>query len=200
MMGNRSFIRKTRIALVSLLVVSSMTLMGCESDLSTGDSGGGEGTYTASGYEYRADVHEDYASVEYLDATVDINEMKFVRDDFDDQVYLVLEMRFYNDSSRYRSEGEEDTNFYMDRLYKAFVIQAVQDGSVIECRPETEAQSIEEANCYREIDSGRNLDCEMYFPVEPDSPVTVQVLNPDGEDTVMAELVCTPPDEIEDDF
>ena len=49
------------------------------------------------------------------------------------------------------------------------------------------------------IDSGKSLECEMYFPVEPNSPVTIQVLNPDGEDTVMAELTYTP-EEIEEVF
>ncbi len=63
---------------------------------------------------------------------------------------------------------------------------------MIEYRSEAAAVSTEEANCWKLIDSGQSLRCEMYFPVEPDEPVTVQVLNPDGEDTVMAEVTYTP--------
>ena len=149
-------------------------------------------TYTASGNEYRADVREDSASIEYLSAVLDIDDAEFVTDDFDDQTYLVLHMLFRNDSTLYRSEGNEDTRFYYDSLDRAFVILAEQDGEAIEPRDEAEAESFEEENSFKEIDSGQSLYCDLYFPVRPDKPVTVQVLNPDGEDTVMAELTFTP--------
>ena len=137
-------------------------------------------------------VEDGTAYIQYLDATLDIEEAEFIEDDFEEQTYLVLHMDFRNDSTLYRAEGDEDTDFYKDSLDSAFVIQAVQDGNVIECRSEAEADSFEEENCWKKIDSGQSLECEMYFPVEPDSEVTVQVLNPDGEDTVMAELTYAP--------
>lgn len=155
-------------------------------------SGSGEATVTGSGNEYLAVVNDDSAYIEYLDATLDIKEAEFEEDDFDEQTYLKVEMDFMNDSTIYRADGDEDTDFYMDSLTKAFVLQAIQDGNVIEHRSEIEAETIEESNSWRLIDSGKSLECELYFPVEPDSPVTLQVLNPDGEDTVMAELQFTP--------
>ena len=197
--------KKTRIVLLSLLIAAAMITAGCGDGMDPETGAGEDATYTESGYEYRAYTDEDSgrASVKYLDAVVDIDEAEFVRDSFDDQVYLVLRMMFKNDSSIYRPEGDEDSTFYMDSLHKAFVIQALQNGNVIEHRGEAEAESFEESNCWELIDSGKSLDCKMYFPVEPDSPVTIQVLNPDGEDTVMAELTYTPPDDpedIEEDF
>ena len=167
-------------------------LAGCGGAPATENSSSEEGTFTASGNEYRADVYEDSASVEYLSAALDIEGAEFITDDFDDQTYLVLHMLFRNESTLYRSEGDEDTRFYYDSLEKAFVILAEQDGETIEPRDETEAESFEEENSFKEIDSGQSLYCDLYFPVEPDKPVTVQVLNPDGEDTVMAELTFTP--------
>ena len=53
-----------------------------------------------------------------------------------------------------------------------------------------------EAGSY--IDAGSSIECEFWFPVESSDPVTIQVLNPDGEDTVMAEVTFTP-EEDEDD-
>jgi len=168
-------------------------MAGCGTSGGTDDSGRDkEGTFTVSGNEYRADVYEDSASVEYLRAAPDIEGAESITDDFDDQTYLVLHMLFSNESTLYRSEGDEDTRFYYDSLEKAFVIMAEQDGEAIEPRDETEAESFEEENSFKEIDSGQSLYCDLYFPVEPDKPVTVQVLNPDGEDTVMAELTFTP--------
>ena len=174
-----------------------MCMAGCAAVPSAGGSGTKEKTFTGTGNEYRANVSEDSASIEYLGAIVDIDDAEFVTDDFEDQTYMVLHMLFQNDSTLYRSEGNENTRFYYDSLDRAFVIQAVQDGETIAHRSEAEAESSEEENCYNEIDSGHSLDCDMYFPVEPDKPVTVQVLNPDGEDTVMAELTFTPE---EDDY
>ncbi len=71
--------KKTLIVLLSALAALSMALTGCGGDSGAGGSSWGDegtdgGTYTGSGYEYRADVNEDSASVEYLDATVDIEE------------------------------------------------------------------------------------------------------------------------------
>lgn len=189
--------KKAMIVLSAMLVVSAMILAGCADDAE--NQGTADRTYTGSGYEYRAYTDEDSASVEYLDADLDIEEAEFVRDDLDDQVYLKLHMWFTNDSSSYRADEDEDTDFYKDSLEKAFVIQAVQDDKVIEHRSKAEAESIKEQNCWELIDSGKTLQCEMYFPVKADSPVTIQVLNPDGEDTVMAELTCTP-ENIADDF
>ncbi len=190
-------IRKKSVIILAIALGLSMAVFAGCGDISDTDTGE-EGTFTGSGYEYRAYTYGDQGSVEYLDATVDIDEAEFVRDDFDEQVYLVLHMDFKNDSSSYRSEGDEDTDFYLDCLDDAFVIQAVQNDKVTEHRDEFEAETIEESNCWKQIDSGKSLECELYFPVELDSPVTVQVLNPDGEDTVMAELTYTPPEEIDE--
>lgn len=62
-------------------------------------------------------------------------------------VYLVIDVLFRNESSLYRAEGDEDADFYMDSLEKAFVIQAVQDDKVIQHRSEAEADTFEESNC-----------------------------------------------------
>ena len=53
-------------------------------------------------------------------------------------------------------------------------------------------QKCRKENCWELIDSGEWRECEMYFPIDIQKDVTVQVLNPDGEDTVMAELAYTP--------
>lgn len=110
-------IKKAMIVLSAMLAASAMILTGCMDDTENQGTGG-DGTYTGSGYEYRAYTDEDSASVEYLDADLDIEETKFVRDDLDDQVYLKLFMRFTNDSSVYRADGEENTDFYKDSLEK----------------------------------------------------------------------------------
>ena len=123
--------RKTLSLLVTVIMTAAL-VCGCGSDTDQ-DADKGGGTYTESGYEYRAEVEDD-----------------------------------------------------------AFVIQAVQDGEVIEHRSEPEAETIEEENCWELIDSGEWRECEMYFPIDIQKDVTVQVLNPDGEDTVMAELAYTP--------
>lgn len=184
-------LRKTISAACLLLLCAC--LAGCGIAPAKGESDRSkELTFTASGNEYRADVREDSASIEYLSAILDIDDAEFVTDDFDDQTYLVLHMLFRNDSTLYRSEGDENTRFYYDSLDRAFVIQAVQDGETIDPRDETEAESFEEENSFKEIDSGQSLYCDLYFPVRPGKPVTIQVLNPDGEDTVMAELTFTP--------
>ena len=188
---NGNILGKTISAACMLLLCAC--LAGCGSSSS---AGGGdrkeEGALTPSGNEYLAEVSEDSAHIEYLSAELDIDDAEFITDDFDDQTYLVLHMLFRNDSTLYRSEGDEDTRFYYDSLDRAFVILAEQDGEAIEPRGEAEAESLEEENSFKEIDSGQSLYCDLYFPVKPGKSVTVQVLNPDGEDTVMAELTFTP--------
>lgn len=59
---------------------------------------------------------------------------------------------------------------------------------MIEPRDEVDADTFEEQNVYELIDAGDSIECEYWFPVDPSQPVTIQILNPDGEDTVMAEL------------
>ena len=39
-----------------------------------------------------------------------------------------------------------------------------------------------------EKDAGKSIECDYWFPVDASQPVTIQILNIDGEDTVMAEL------------
>lgn len=184
---------KRMTALICVLLMCA-SLCGC-SIASRGNRTSGDSRVTAttaSGNEYRSYVNGRSARVEYLSAILEIDDAKFVYDDLEDQTYIVLEMTFRNDSTLYRRDGEENTTFYLTSLDSSFVIQAVQDGKVTEPRTEAESETIEEDNCYQRIDSGESLDCEMYIPVEEGNPVTVQVLNPDGEDTVMAELTFTP--------
>ena len=188
-------------ALIVCAVFLCTLLSGCGSTHSAENIGKKEeGTFTPSGNEYIADVDEDSAHIRYLSAELDIDEAEFVTDDFDDQTYLVLHMLFRNDSTLYRSEGDENTRFYYDSLDRAFVILAVQNGEAIDPRGEAETESLEEENSYKEINSGQSLYCDLYFPVEPGKPVTVKVLNPDGEDTVMAEMTFTPEEGTEEDW
>lgn len=193
--------RRRIAAAAACTVILCALLAGCGSAGPSGNHGRKEtGTITPSGNEYFAEVGEDSAHIRYLSAELDIDEAEFVTDDFDDQTYLVLHMLFRNDSTLYRSEGDENTRFYYDSLDRAFVILAVQDGEAIDPRGEAETESFEEENSYKEIDSGQSLYCDLYFPVEPGRPVTVQVLNPDGEDTVMAEMTFTPEEGTEEEW
>ena len=59
--------------------------------------------------------------------------------------------------------------------------------------------SFEDDNTYELIDAGSSIECEYWFPVNAYKPVKIQILNPDGEDTVMAELEYIP-SELMDDF
>lgn len=54
--------------------------------------------------------------------------------------------------------------------------------------------SVDENTAYVEyLGATMEIDeCEMYFPVNTEKTITVQVLNPDGEDTVMAEFDYVP--------
>ena len=58
---------------------------------------------------FRAEVNDDGAYIQYLDATLDIENGEFYEDDFEEETYLVLHMTYRNNSSTYRSEGDEDT-------------------------------------------------------------------------------------------
>ena len=77
--------KKTVIILSAMLVAFAMILVGCADDAEYWGADD-NGTYTGSGHEYRAYTDEDSASVEYLDANVDIEKTEFVRDDLDDHV------------------------------------------------------------------------------------------------------------------
>ena len=52
--------------------------------------------------------------------------------------------------------------------------------------------TFEEENVYEVIDAGSSIECEYWIPIDPDKPVTVQVMTPDDKDTVMGELEYTP--------
>lgn len=148
---------------------------------------------TGSGEPYIATVSDDSATIEYLGATLDINEGEFEDEDEVEKVtYFRLGMSFTNDMSEGTYDDEVDDEYKQDSLDAAFVVQAVQDGEVIQPRGPGETETIEEDNVYEKIDELGYLDCEYYFPVDPSKPVTIQVLNPDGEDTVMAELTYKP--------
>ena len=110
-------IRSMKIAAALLLaLMTAAAVCGCGTVTDTENDDLGTGTYTGSGYEYRAVTEDGRANIRYLDAILDIEEAEFVVDDFDDQTYLVLHMDFTNDSTIYRADGDEDTDFYLDRL------------------------------------------------------------------------------------
>ena len=184
--------RKTIIYVLCLML--AFTAAAC-SGTSSVTTDGGEGSgysrvtdVTGSGYEYTASVDQDSlsCSVEYESTGVDINEGEFVTDD--DEEYFVLHMTFYNnfDLITYDSSVEDTRN--QDALDRSYVIQAVQGDEVIYPRDEVEAETIEEDNAYEMIDAGSMINCDYWFPVDASQPVTIQILNIDGEDTVMAEL------------
>ena len=106
----------------------------------------------------------------------------------DDEAYFVLDMDFYNDLDFATQESDPDDPENQDSLDRSYVIQAIQGEEVIYPRGEVEAETIEEDNAYELIDAGKSIECEYWFPVDASKPVTIQILNPDGEDTVMAEL------------
>ena len=81
-----------------------------------------------------------------------------------------------------------DDPMNQDALDRSYVIQAVQGDEVIYPRGEIEAETVEEDNAYEMIDAGKMINCDYWFPVDASQPVTIQILNIDGEDTVMAEL------------
>lgn len=162
-----------------------------------------EGTYTASGEEYKAIVGDDgTASIQYLGDSLDIEEGEYVEDEVSGD-FFCLHMTFTNDYGFMSDDSDSgfsddiDDSYLESSLDKAFVLQAIQDGKVIDPRSEPEAETIEEENSWEVIDEGGFLDCELYFPVDVSKPVTIQVLNPDGEETVMAELEYKPDPEEE---
>ncbi len=184
--------RKTVTLVLSMILV--FTASACSGTSSvTSDEGDGSGFsrvtgVTGSGHEYTASVDQDShtCSVEYLGTRVDIEEGEFDVDD--DEAYFVLDMDFYNDLDFATQESDPDDPENQDSLDRSYVIQAIQGEEVIYPRGEVEAETIEEDNAYELIDAGKSIECEYWFPVDASKPVTIQILNPDGEDTVMAEL------------
>jgi len=156
-------------------------------------SGSSDATVTGSGYEYTAYVDQDAPSftVEYLGSTVESDEGEFINDDFDGE-FFVLKMTYTNDLDLVTHDSDVDDIENKDCLDSSFVIRAVQDDNIIDPRDETETETIEEDNVYSYIDAGSMLECEYWFPVDTSEPVTIQVLNPDGEDTVMAKVTFSP--------
>ena len=184
--------RKTVTLVLSMILV--FTASACSGTSSvTSDEGDGSGFsrvtgVTGSGHEYTASVDQDSltCSVEYLGTRIDIEEGEFDVDD--DEAYFVLDMDFYNDLDFATQESDPDDPENQDSLDRSYVIQAIQGEEVIYPRGEVEAETIEEDNAYELIDAGKSIECEYWFPVDASKPVTIQILNPDGEDTVMAEL------------
>ncbi len=85
-------------------------------------------------------------------------------------------------------DSSVDDPMNQDALDRSYVIQAVQGDEVIYPRGEIEAETVEEDKAYEMIDAGGMINCDYWFPVDASQPVTIQILNIDGEDTVMAEL------------
>ena len=123
-------------------------------------------------------------AVNHIDFTID--EGEFVVDD--DEEFFVLHMTFSNDLSLITQDSSVDDPMNQDALDRSYVIQAVQGDEVIYPRGEIEAETVEEDNAYEMIDAGGMINCDYWFPVDASQPVTIQILNIDGEDTVMAEL------------
>ena len=189
--------KKTLAILFFSIAFACLGLAGCstsyEETEDTSEETSAE-SVTGSGAEYIASVSDDgSAYIEYLGATLDINEGEFMDDDFFDEDLFCLHMTYTNDLGN--PNRENDDEFEKDSLDASFVIQALQDGEVIDPRSEVEAETIEEENCYERIDQGQTIECEMYFEVDTSEPVTIQVLNPDGQDTVMAEINYAPGDD-----
>ena len=184
--------KKTIILLMCLLL--AITAAACSATSSvTSDEGDGSGysivtSVTGSGYEYTASVDQDSftCSVEYEGTSVDIDEGEFVVDD--DEEFFVLHMTFSNDLSLITQDSSVDDPMNQDALDRSYVIQAVQGDEVIYPRGEIKAETFEEDNAYEMIDAGGMINCDYWFPVDASQPVTIQILNIDGEDTVMAEL------------
>ena len=161
----------------------------------TSDEGGDSGYYretgvTGSGYEDTASADQDSLTcyVEYEGASIEVNEGEFVTDDDEDEEFFVLHMTYTNDLDLVTHDSDVDDPENQDALDRSFVIKAVQGENVIDPRDEIDAETIEEDNAYQMIDAGKSIECDYWFPVDASQPVTIQILNIDGEDTVMAEL------------
>ena len=161
----------------------------------TSDEGSDSGYYretgvTGSGYEYTASADQDSLTcyVEYEGASVEVNEGEFVTDDDEDEEFFVLHMTYTNDLDLVTQDSDVDDPENQDALDRSFAIKAIQGENVIDPRDEIDAETIEEDNAYQMIDAGKSIECDYWFPVDASQPVTIQILNIDGEDTVMAEL------------
>ena len=164
-----------KLFLLCCVIAAGLALAGCHS----------------SGSGYRADVYDDgSARIEYLGATLEINEGEFIDDDDFEEHFFCLHMTYINDLGNPSSDMDDE--FEKDSLDASFVIRAIQGDKVFYPRSEVGAETFEEENCYERIEQGDMIECEMYFEVDTSRPVTIQVLNPDGEDVVMAELEYSP--------
>lgn len=188
-MGKRS----KRTVLLSV-VLSLILLLMCFTAACSGgfeeysDTGSDESaTVTGSGEEYHAVVDQDglTCSVEYEGTSLEVDEGEFVSEDGD---FFVLRMTFSNDLDLITHDSNVDDLENKDAMYRSYVVRAVQGDKVIDPRGEEETENFEEDNVYESIDAGSMIECEYWFPVDTEQPVTIQILNPDGEDTVMAEL------------
>ena len=189
---------KKYLCLMLSVMLMALSFAGCGDMSESSEDTPDYAKQTGSGESYVATVGDDDATIEYLGATLDINEGEFDdEEDLDGSRYFCLKMTFTNDMSYVSEDDDGDEDIYKDSLDNAFVVQAVQDDEVIEPRGPGETETIEEDNVYERIDQASSVECEYYFPVDPEKPVTIHVLNPDGEDTVMAELTFQPE---EDDF
>ncbi|MBO5514397.1 MAG: hypothetical protein J5961_07420 [Mogibacterium sp.] len=181
--------RKAIVFLMSLLMMCFMASCSM-SDYAVGGGADENATVTGSGEEYLATVDDEALSchVEYLGTSLDVNEGEFVQEDEDEGEFFVLRMTFWNELSLMTHDSDVDDIENKDSMERSYVIRAIQGDEVIEPRDEVDAETFEEQNVYELIDAGDSIECEYWFPVDASQPVTIQILNPDGEDTVMAEL------------
>ena len=177
--------RKLTVLLICVLLAS---LSACSVETGTEVETSDDVMVTETGYNYVANVEDDNtAYIEYLGAELEITEWEWVEDDFEDTGWFCLRMLYTNEMSGVHSDDYNE-DLLLDSLDGSFWIQAVQDGEVIFPRDNTEMETIEEGNVYERLEEGRSIECEYWFPVDPTEDVTIQVLNIDGQETVMAEI------------
>ena len=186
-MNTRDKTKQLLLAMIMCVVLVSFSACGSVTETYTEEASDNE-MLTDTGYNYVANVEDDKtAYIQYLGAELEITGWEWEEDDFDDSSWFCLKMLYTNDMSDEPSD-DYDEDLLSDCLDASFWIQGVQNGEVIYPRGRTETETIEEDNVYQYIDEGRSLECEYWFPVDSGEDLTIQVLNIDGQDTVMAEI------------
>lgn len=155
---------KKHLIIMLIALMACFALAGCGSDEESS--------------EQTAKVTGTSGTVEYSDATLKVNGGEYVS--ADDGDYFCLHMNYANNAE----EAYE--------LASSFVVVADQGNGSIDARQASDYDTEAEANAWAEIPTGESADCDYYFPVDASQPVTIQVLNPDGMDTVLAEFEYSP--------
>lgn len=165
--------KKTLVSLL-LAVLVSLVIAGCGGSADKSDE------QAMAVEEDRDEETGSAGNIEYLDAALKVNGGEYVHDDALDEDYFCLHMNYANNST----EAYE--------LASSFVVVADQGNGYIDARQGSDYNTEEEANAWKEIEVGESADCDYYFPVDASQPVKIQVMNPDGMDTVLAEFEYSP--------